>query len=98
MFYANSFLLRQRDRDLGLYNMLGMTKNNLRQILLFEKLFLYLVSVLVGLILGTTFIKLAFIILRNLLNNYHLYSKFSLDQLMQTFVFFRWGFLVAVYL
>lgn len=94
MFYANSFLLRQRDRDLGLYNMLGMTKNNLRQILLFEKLFLYLVSILVGLIFGTTFIKLAFIILRNLLNNYHLYSKFSLDQLMQTFVFFGGVFLL----
>jgi putative ABC transport system permease protein len=62
MLYANSFLLRQRDHELGLYNMLGMTKNNLRQLLLLEKVFLYIVSSIVGLILGSTFIKLAFII------------------------------------
>ncbi|WP_338037974.1 FtsX-like permease family protein, partial [Liquorilactobacillus vini] len=42
LLYANSFLLRQRDRELGLYNMLGMTKGQLRLILTVQKIMLYL--------------------------------------------------------
>ncbi|MFT8727359.1 MAG: ABC transporter permease [Liquorilactobacillus ghanensis] len=97
MLYANSFLLRQRDHELGLYNMLGMTKNNLRQLLLLEKVFLYIVSLVVGLILGSTFIKLAFIILQNLLNNKQLQEQFSVTQLGQSAIIFGVVF-IALYI
>lgn len=78
LLYANSFLLRQRDRELGLYNMLGMTKGQLRLILTVQKIMLYLASSLGGLILGVTFVKLALMFLKSLL---------KIAQLKETFTF-----------
>ena len=31
LFYTNSFLIRRRNREFGLYNILGMSKRNLAQ-------------------------------------------------------------------
>ena len=38
LFYTNSFLIRRREREFGLYSVLGMGKFNLALILLFETL------------------------------------------------------------
>ena len=36
LFYTNSFLIRRRKKEFGLYNILGMGKGNLARILLWE--------------------------------------------------------------
>ncbi len=38
LFYTNSFLIRRRRREFGLYNVLGMSKRNLARILTWETL------------------------------------------------------------
>lgn len=50
MFYVNSFLLQQQDRELGLYNILGLTRGNLGMIMFWENLMLYFAAVGLGLL------------------------------------------------
>jgi putative ABC transport system permease protein len=59
LLYTNSFLARRRNREFGLYNVLGMNKRNLSRILLWETLLSGLVSILAGLAGGLLFGKLA---------------------------------------
>lgn len=69
IFYSNSFLLRKRSREFGLYNILGMDKWNLGRIMLWENLIVTTVSVVGGLILGISLSKLAELGMLNLLNS-----------------------------
>ena len=59
MLYTNSFLARRRNREFGLYNVLGMNKRNLSRILAWETLLSALISILGGLAGGLLFSKLA---------------------------------------
>ena len=59
LLYTNSFLARRRNREFGLYNVLGMNKRNLGRILLWETILSALISLLAGLSLGLLFAKLA---------------------------------------
>ncbi|MFD1672129.1 FtsX-like permease family protein [Agrilactobacillus yilanensis] len=65
--YTNSFLLKQRQREFGLYNVLGMGKRELYRLVFWENVFSYLMSIIAGLITGFVFGKLSFLILRKLL-------------------------------
>ena len=67
LFYTNSFLMRRRKREFGLYNILGMDKRNLARILAWESLFVALVSLVSGLALGVGLSKLSELLLVNLL-------------------------------
>lgn len=88
MFYVNSFLMRQRDQELGLYNMLGMTRGDLRIILACENVLLLLGSIVIGLISGLTFVKLAFLFLGKLLNSKNLKEQFLLTPLVSVCLIF----------
>ena len=66
LYYTNSFLIRRRKKELGLYNILGMEKKHLSVMLFFECLFIALISLAVGLAAGIVLDKLAFLILLNL--------------------------------
>lgn len=59
LFYTNSFLIRRRKKEFGLYNILGMGKHNIGIILFFETLIVALISLTAGLAAGITFSKLA---------------------------------------
>ncbi len=59
LLYTNSFLARRRNREFGLYNVLGMNKRNLSRILAWETLLSALISILGGLAGGLLFAKLA---------------------------------------
>lgn len=67
MFYVNSFLLKQRSRELGLYNMLGLTKHDLHLVIGIENSLIYLVSTIGGIIVGIIFEKLAFLMIKRLI-------------------------------
>lgn len=68
LFYTNSFLIRRRKKEFGLYNILGMEKKHLGIILAFETLFTFLVSVFFGLVFGIAFSKAAELLLCNMLS------------------------------
>ena len=53
VIYANKFLIKRRKRELGLYMLLGMEKGSISRILICETLFIGVISLLVGLLIGT---------------------------------------------
>lgn len=59
LFYTNSFLIKRRKREFGLYNILGMGKRNIGLILLFETIIIALFALAAGLFFGITLSKLA---------------------------------------
>ena len=59
LFYTNSFLMRRRQKEFGLYNMLGMGKKHLGLLLLWETGILFVLSVTGGLLLGILLSKMA---------------------------------------
>ena len=58
LFYTNSFLMKQRNAEIGLYNVLGMEKRHISTILTLEMLIVWAVGMVAGLILGIVFHKL----------------------------------------
>lgn len=59
LFYTNSFLVRRRKKEFGLYNILGMGKKNLALVLGIETLLIALITLAAGLFCGILFSKLA---------------------------------------
>ena len=59
LFYTHSFLIRRREREFGLYNVLGMGKGSIARILLWETAITYGLTTGVGLLLGVVLYKLA---------------------------------------
>lgn len=59
LFYTNSFLIRHRKKEFGLYNILGMGKRNIARLLFWEMLIIAAVSVSAGLVAGIAFSKFA---------------------------------------
>jgi putative ABC transport system permease protein len=68
LFYTNSFLIKRRKKELGLYSILGMGKRHIAKVLFFETLFTSLISLVVGLLGGTLIGKLLFLVLLNMLH------------------------------
>lgn len=68
LFYTNSFLVRQRYKEFGLYNVLGMDKRNISRVLFWENLYVALITLLCGFLLGVAMSKAAELALMNLLH------------------------------
>lgn len=68
LFYTNSFLIKQRYREFGLYNILGMDKWNISKIMVWETIFVAILAIGSGLIAGILFSKAAELVLLNLLD------------------------------
>jgi putative ABC transport system permease protein len=69
LFYTNSFLVRRRNKEFGLYNILGMNKGNIGRILVWETGIMAAISLSVGLALGILFSKLAELAVAHLLGD-----------------------------
>lgn len=63
LFYTNSFLIKRRKKELGLYNILGMERKHIYIILFFETIYLAMVSITVGLVCGLVLSKLMILLL-----------------------------------
>ncbi|HJA80460.1 MAG TPA: FtsX-like permease family protein [Candidatus Mediterraneibacter intestinipullorum] len=68
LFYTNSFLIKQRKKELGLYQVLGMDKKNLSVMMLWETLITGAVSLGAGLLLGLALGKLMFLVLLKIIH------------------------------
>ncbi len=66
--YANKFVMRRRQKELGLYNILGMQKGDVACVLGLETLFLAAASTLAGLLAGVLFSKLVLLLLAKLVH------------------------------
>lgn len=60
LFYTNSFLIKRRKKELGLYNILGMEKRHIARVLVIETLLTALCSLTLGLAMGILSSRLLF--------------------------------------
>lgn len=67
LFYTNSFLMKRRKKEFGLYMVLGMERKHLARVIWWETAFLWLVSLGAGLGLGILLDKLMHLALGKLL-------------------------------
>ncbi len=68
LFYTNSFLIKRRKKEIGLYNILGMEKKHIAKVLAFENLYVAIISLTLGLSFGILLSKLMVLTLGKLLN------------------------------
>lgn len=66
LIYSNSFLAKRRKKEFGLFQILGMEKKHLAKVLFFESLYLWILSVGGGILLGILCYKLLFLVLLKL--------------------------------
>lgn len=66
LYYTNSFLIKRRKRELGLYSILGMEKKHIGVMMFWESLMLYGIVVISALVLGLLFSRLLFLVLLNM--------------------------------
>lgn len=65
-FYTNSFLMKQRRREIGLYSILGLEKRHIGFIISAETVTVYLASMLLGIVTALVFSRLIFLMLLNI--------------------------------
>ena len=63
LFYTNSFLIKRRKKELGVYNILGMGKRHIAKMLCVETLLTGVVSIGAGLVFGLIFSRLMYLVL-----------------------------------
>lgn len=61
--YTNSFLMKRRKKEFGLFNILGMEKKHVSLILGYEMLLTAIVSLLLGFLIGISLDKLLFMVI-----------------------------------
>lgn len=66
LFYTNSFIIKRRKKEIGVYNILGMEKKHIAKVLFIENMFSLILSVFIGLITGILFNKLMIMLLYKL--------------------------------
>jgi len=89
LLYTNSFLIRRRKKEFGLYHVLGMTKGNIARVLAWETFFSYMISVVCGLVGGVVLCKLAELGLMNLVEEETTYAfTVSLREMRSTTLYF----------
>lgn len=68
LFYINSFLIKRRTREFGLYNILGLEKRHIGKIIGFETLYSFIISMLFGIGAGIILDKLMYLIILKMLD------------------------------
>lgn len=66
LYYTNSFLIKRRKRELGLYSILGLEKKHIGIMMLWESAAIYAAVVAAAVALGLVFSRLVFLLLLNL--------------------------------
>lgn len=89
LFYTNSFLIRVRDRELGLYNILGMNRKNIVSIIACESIVIFAIVISAGMVSGIALSKIAELVLAHLMEQ-PVNMEFTLqpDVLSNTFFVF----------
>ena len=79
IFYTNSFLTKQRKKEIGLYNILGMGKKHIMCMLLFENIYTIIISISAGLLLGIIFGKILFLLLLRIIGFVNQKAQFPIS-------------------
>lgn len=95
LFYTNSFLMKRRKKEFGLFNILGMEKRHIARVLLLESLYTAAVSLVTGFLTGILLDKLLFLVITKMLGgDIQLGFYVSTDSIVATSVFMIFTFLM----
>lgn len=97
LFYTNSFLIKQRKKEIGIYNVLGLGKRHIAKMLTVEMLIIALISLVGGILGGMCFGKLVFLIMLKILH-FDAHMEFAIEPkaIVGTILLFSGIFLVSL--
>lgn len=98
IIYASRFLIKRRNKEFGIYLTLGMSKRKISAILFFETLLIGIVSLVVGLLLGTVLSQFMSILVANLFDADMTKFKFTFSSkaCVKTFLYFTIMYLLVM--
>lgn len=67
IFYTNSFIIKRRKKEIGVYNILGMEKRHIARVLGLETVFVAMLAIAGGILSGIIFSKLILMLLYRML-------------------------------
>ena len=96
LLYTNSFLIKRRKKEIGVYNILGMGKRHIARMMAVETILTAGISILGGLVFGIIFGKLMYLLLLKILHN-SVDMQFSVNgtAIVQTVILFAGIFLLT---
>lgn len=98
VIYASRFLMKRRNKEFGLYLVLGMGKRKVSLILFFETLLIGIISLAVGLVIGIGVSQLTSVFVASMfaadMSKYHF--VFSPDAGIKTMIYFAMIYLVVI--
>lgn len=68
LLYTNSFLIKRRKKEFGLFNILGMEKRHVARVITLETLFTAVISLVIGILTGILLSKLMLLLLFKVLS------------------------------
>lgn len=95
LIYANSFLVKRRQKEFGLYNILGLEKKHIGNMLFFEMVLVYVVVLAGGIILGLVLAKLLFLLLLRMCSlPVETEFIFQPNAFQETLIYFFWVYAI----
>lgn len=96
--YANRFLINRRKKEFGIYMTLGMSKKQISKILLIETLFIGIISLVIGLIVGVFLSQFSSILVAKLFdaNMTKFEFVFSYSACIKTCIYFAVAYLAVI--
>ncbi len=96
IFYANSFLMKRRTKELGLYNILGMEKKHISKIMFYEVLIISIITIILGIITSIVFSKLVTLLVIKLVGGDPLFGiSISIQAIIQSSLLFIFIFFLT---
>ncbi|MTT31111.1 FtsX-like permease family protein [Terrilactibacillus sp. BCM23-1] len=89
LLYANQLFMKRRSKEIGLFQLIGMTKNGIFRLLSAENFILYFSSLLIGIFIGFSSSKLIMMILLKFMGlETSTTLQFSVEAFIQTLIVF----------
>ncbi|MEH6839753.1 ABC transporter permease [Priestia megaterium] len=89
LLYANTIFIKRRSKEIGLFQLIGMTKTRIFRILTAENFMLYFSSLIVGILIGFSFSKIIIMVLFKITDTKGIAKlHFSEEALIQTLIVF----------
>jgi len=89
LFYTNSFLIKQRKKEFGLFNILGMEKKHIVKVIFIESFMVGIISITLGIVSGMVIARLMFLLLQYILHfTVPLTFHISTESVVKTLILF----------
>ncbi len=89
LLYANTIFIKRRGKEIGLFQLIGMTKSKIFRLLTLENFIIYFLSIVIGIFIGVSFSKITIMILFKVTGVQAIAKlHFSPEALVQTVIVF----------